>query len=108
MTNTMTIRACLSFLLSLALLLILSCNGNSRSHSGNSGNDTQQNEQAQAVSSAYEYIYDAMDRDIRTFSVYTDADAGGNHFAPSGYFNGTPNGKYPGPEGRALGYPWKG
>ena len=45
MTNTMTIRVCLSFLLSLALLLILSCNGNSSSHSGNSSNDTQQNEQ---------------------------------------------------------------
>jgi hypothetical protein len=82
-------RAYSLFLLPFILLLILSCNGNSSSHSGNSANDTQQNEQAQAVSSAYEYIYDAMDRDFQTFSVYTDADAGGNHFAPSGYFNGT-------------------
>ncbi len=82
-------RVCLSFLLSLALLLILSCNGNSSSPSENSGNHTQPNEQEQAVSLAYEYLYDSMDRHFQTFSVYTDADAGGNHFAPSGYFNGT-------------------
>lgn len=87
--NSETSRACPSFLLSLVLLLILSCNGSSSSHSGNSGNDTQENEPAQAVSSAYEYIYDAMDRDFQIFSVYTDADAKGNHFVPSGYFNGT-------------------
>ena len=82
-------RACPLFLLPLVLLLILSCNGNGNPQSGNSGNDTQQNEPAQAVNSAYEYIYDAMDRDFQTFSVYTDADAKGNHFVPSGYFNGT-------------------
>ena len=86
--NPEPIRACPLHLVSLVLLLIFSCNGNGGSHSGNLGGDTRQNEQAQAVSSGYEYIYDVMDRDSQTFGVYTDADAGGNHFAPGGYFNG--------------------
>jgi hypothetical protein len=87
--NPKAIRICPLVLMFLVLLLILSCNGNSSSHAVNPANDTQQNEPAQDVSSAYEYIYNAMDRDFQTFSVYTDADAGGNHFAPSGYYNGT-------------------
>ena len=87
--NPDVIRVGPLFLIPLVLLLFSSCNGSSSSHSGNSGDDTQQNEPAQGVDSAYEYIYSAMDRDFQTFSVYTDADAGGNHFAPSGYFNGT-------------------
>jgi len=91
MMNTRIIGPYSLFLLSLLLLLIPSCNGNSSSPSGNLSNHTQPNEQPQAVSSAYEYIYGAMDRDFKTFSVYTDADTGENHFAPSGYFNGTPN-----------------
>ena len=87
--NPKAIRACPLLLMFLVLLSIYSCNGNSSFHPVNPGNDTQENEQTQAVSSAYEYLYDAMDRDFRTFSVYTDADAGGNHFAPSGYYNGS-------------------
>ncbi|HOP47987.1 MAG TPA: hypothetical protein PK874_10015 [Desulfobacteraceae bacterium] len=82
--NPEVIRTNLLFLISLVLLFFSSCNGNSSSHSGKSGDAApQQND------SAYEYIYNAMDRDFQAFSVYTDADAGGNHFAPSGYFNGT-------------------
>lgn len=89
--NPKAIRDCPLFLMFLVLLSIFSCNGNSSSHTVNPANDTQQNEQVQAVSSAYEYIYNAMDRHFQTFSVYTDADAGENHFAPSGYFNGATN-----------------
>ena len=89
--NPKVIRACPLFLIFLVLLSIYSCSGNSTFQHVNLGNDTQQNEQAQTVNSAYEYLYDSMDRGFQTFNVYTDADAGGNHFAPSGYFNGATN-----------------
>ena len=43
------------------------------------------------VSAAYEYLYRSMDEYSSQFDVYTDADAAGNHYYPSGYYNGTAN-----------------
>lgn len=34
---------------------------------------------------AYEYLYEVMDRYHQSFDVYTDSDAGGNHYVPSGF-----------------------
>jgi eight-cysteine-cluster-containing protein len=41
------------------------------------------------VSAAYSYMTMAMDEDINSFYVYADADSGGNHFYPSGFYNGS-------------------
>ena len=35
---------------------------------------------------AYDYIYGSMDHGFESFNVYTDADAGSNHFIPSVVF----------------------
>jgi hypothetical protein len=40
---------------------------------------------------AYLHLYEAMDRYHNSFNVYTDKDAGGNHFIPSGWYNGSNN-----------------
>ncbi len=40
------------------------------------------------ASAAYIYMTAAMDEYNDAFDVYTDADAGGNHFYPSGFYNG--------------------
>lgn len=39
----------------------------------------------QAEESAYKHLYQVMDKYSGTFDVYTDADAGGNHFIPNGW-----------------------
>lgn len=38
-----------------------------------------------AEDAAYQHLYQVMDRYSGTFDVYTDADAGGNHFIPNGW-----------------------
>jgi hypothetical protein len=35
------------------------------------------------LDSAYQHLYEVMDKYHKTFDVYTDQDAGGNHFSPS-------------------------
>ena len=39
---------------------------------------------------AYQHEYEVMDKYHATFDVYTDADAGGNHFQPSGWMGNIP------------------
>ncbi len=43
---------------------------------------------AARTDSAFAHIYEQMDRYHLTFDVYTDADAGGNHYEPSEWMNG--------------------
>ena len=43
------------------------------------------------VDAAYRYIIDCMDEFHDAFDVYTDADAAGNHFSPTGFANGDGN-----------------
>ena len=43
---------------------------------------------ASRVDSALVHIYEEMDRFNKTFDIYTDADAGGNHYSASQWMNG--------------------
>ncbi len=40
---------------------------------------------------AYEHLYEVMDKYHLAFDVYTDRDAGGNHFHPTAWYNGDTN-----------------
>jgi len=40
---------------------------------------------------AYRHLYEVMDKYHRSFDIYTDKDAGGNHYYPSGWYNGDQN-----------------
>jgi len=40
---------------------------------------------------AYQHLAEVMDKYHRTFDVYTDRDAGGNHYYPSHWYNGSDN-----------------
>ncbi len=42
------------------------------------------------VDMAYQYEYEVMDKYHNTFDVYTDMEAGGNHFQPSGWMGDPP------------------
>lgn len=43
---------------------------------------------ATGTDSAFKHIYNQMDRYHSTFDIYSDADAGGNHYVPSEWMNG--------------------
>ena len=45
---------------------------------------------------AYQHLYEVMDKYHNAFDVYTDQDAGGNHFYPSGWMGATETVSYDG------------